>query len=109
MQRFVAAVHACGPSVEFPQIGETLFYGFEVFFVAALLVVDGRFLDALCQIYAMYRKFAAEQVVARQLPDEVESLFMQQFRQVEQECVARDVVEPVNGLHIVADAVKRPE
>ena len=88
---------------------EPALYGIQVFPVRVLLIVYDRFLESLRQIHAMHGTYVPQSLSVCEVCREIESLFVQEIRQIEKEAVPRDVVEPVDRLQIVGYAVPGPE
>ena len=85
------------------------FEGLEELRVVRLLVIDGGFLEALTQVDAVQAELSGEVGACLEDACPVEGLAVEELPQFEQEGLARQVVEPVDGLQVVAAAALAPE
>src|SRR3546814_9667494 len=81
---------------------ESLLYGIHKTFVGVLLVVDNGFFDALCQVDAMDATDCGQHFALLKPGGKVFTLAVNQLGQVEQKSIGGNVIQPVNGLQVVA-------
>ena len=108
MQPLVGAVHPLRLAVEQRQIRESLLHGVEIAPLGPALIVDHRLLETLRQIDAVDGVEAFQVVRFEEHPRIVVPLPVKQIAQFEQKPVAREIIEPINRLQVVARTVNGP-
>ena len=77
--------------------------------VAVHLIENDGFFESLCQVDAVERQLSLQMVAVEEHLGPVEGLPMDESGQVEQELLAREVIEPQHHLQVVASALFTPE
>ena len=92
MQSLIAAIHSLRLSVVGAQIAQTLFHNIHMSLVVALLIIDNRLFQALCEIDTVNGVEARKQICLAKHTYKIVALTVKQLAEVEKKTVAGDIV-----------------